>query len=183
MTEQRIDNKETITASAPGFQAEDEKWMRMALKAAKSAADQGEVPVGAVLVKDGSLIAAAGNQPILLHDPTAHAEIRVLRTAAQQFHNYRLPGSTLYVTLEPCLMCIGAIIHARVERLVFGAVDPKTGAVCSLYPIGTDKRLNHPLAITSGILEAECSELLRNFFKEKRKTDKQQLQPMQCCIE
>lgn len=168
MTRQHIDNRETEITSSLSLQAEDEKWMRMALKAAKSAADQGEVPVGAVLVKEGSLISAAGNQPILLHDPTAHAEIRALRAAAQQLRNYRLPGSTLYVTLEPCLMCIGAIIHARVDRLVFGAVDPKTGAVCSLYPIGTDTRLNHPLVITSGILEEECSELLRNFFKGKR---------------
>jgi len=149
-------------------QTEDEKWMRIALKAAVAAADQGEVPVGAVLVKDGSLIAAAGNQPVGLHDPTAHAEIRVLRTAAQQYENYRLPGSTLYVTLEPCLMCIGAILHARLKRLVYGAADPKTGAVHSLYSIGTDERLNHALDITSGILEKECGELLRSFFRNKR---------------
>ncbi|SHO53143.1 tRNA adenosine(34) deaminase TadA [Desulfopila aestuarii] len=174
MTRQQIDDIETETAFSLSLQAEDEKWMQIALKSAKAASDLGEVPVGAVLVKDGNLIAAAGNQPILLHDPTAHAEIRVLRTAAQQLHNYRLPGSTLYVTLEPCLMCIGAIIHARVERLVYGATDPKTGAVCSLYPIGSDRRLNHPLIITSGILEAECSDLLRTFFQEKRAARKQQ---------
>lgn len=144
-------------------QAEDEKWLRLALKAARAAANLDEVPVGAVLVRDGNLIAAAGNQPIGLHDPTAHAEIRVLRAAAQQYRNYRLPGSTLYVTLEPCLMCIGAIIHARVERLVYGAADPKTGAVQSLYAIGSDKRLNHSLDITAGVLEEECGELLRSF--------------------
>lgn len=183
MTPQQMDNITTQTALSPGLGAEDEKWMRMALKAAKSAADQGEVPVGAVVVKDGSLIAAAGNQSIRLHDPTAHAEIRALRNAAQQLRNYRLPGSTLYVTLEPCLMCIGAIIHARVERLVYGAADAKTGAVCSLYSIGTDRRLNHPLVITSGVLGEECSALLRTFFQEKRATGKQQPQHQQCCSE
>lgn len=156
-------------ASTAIQETEDEKWMKMALKAAQAAADQGEVPVGAVLVKDGSLIAAAGNQPIGRHDPTAHAEIRALRLASLYFENYRLPGSTLYVTLEPCLMCIGAIIHARVERLVYGATDPKTGAVQSLYPIGSDQRLNHALDITTGVLEEECAEVLRVFFKEKRK--------------
>jgi tRNA(adenine34) deaminase len=174
---QQIDNTQRAATTSPDLQAEDEKWMAMALKAAKAAADQGEIPVGAVLVKDGTLIAAAGNQPILLHDPTAHAEIRALRVGAQLFGNYRLPGTTLYVTLEPCLMCIGAIIHARVERLVYGAADPKTGAVCSLYPIGTDPRLNHPLAITSGILETECGTILRNFFQEKRAGAKKEAQP------
>lgn len=141
----------------------------MAIKAAQAAADQGEIPVGAVLVKDGSLIAAAGNQPIGLHDPTAHAEIRVLRMASHTLDNYRLPGTTLYVTLEPCLMCIGAIIHARIERLVYGAADSKTGAVHSLYPIGCDPRLNHTLCITTGVLAEECGGLLRSFFKEKRR--------------
>jgi len=165
---QHVDIQGEALVLAPIEQNEDEKWMRIALKAAMAAADQGEVPVGAVLVKDGNLVAAAGNQPIGLHDPTAHAEIRALRTAAQQYQNYRLPGSTLYVTLEPCLMCIGAILHARVERLVYGAADPKTGAVHSLYAVGNDERLNHALDITSGILEEECGELLRSFFRNKR---------------
>lgn len=146
----------------------DEKWMRLALKAAAAAAQLGEVPVGAVLIQDERLIAAAGNQPIGACDPTAHAEIRVLRDAARQLGNYRLPGTTLYVTLEPCLMCIGVIIHSRVARLVYGANDPKTGAVHSLYAIGADSRLNHSLDITTGVLEAECGDLLRNFFRERR---------------
>ncbi|MFV0437515.1 MAG: tRNA adenosine(34) deaminase TadA [Desulfopila sp.] len=149
-------------------QATDEKWMRMALRAAKAAATQGEVPVGAILVQQDSLLAAAGNQPITQHDPTAHAEIRVLRSGARRCQNYRLPGTTLYVTLEPCLMCIGAIIHARVERLVYGAADPKTGAVQSLYPIGSDPRLNHSLYLTGGVLKEECGKLLRDFFQARR---------------
>lgn len=163
-----IDGPEAGIASAKALETEDEKWMKMAIKAAQAAADQGEIPVGAVLIRDGSLIAAAGNQPIGRHDPTAHAEIRALRMASRHFENYRLPGSTLYVTLEPCLMCIGAIIHARIERLVYGAVDPKTGAVHSLYQIGCDPRLNHALHITAGVLAEECGGLLRSFFKAKR---------------
>ncbi|WP_240910268.1 tRNA adenosine(34) deaminase TadA [Desulfopila sp. IMCC35008] len=142
--------------------------MTLAVKAAKTASENGEVPVGALLVKNGNILAAAGNKTITAHDPTGHAEIRVLRIAAKGIENYRLPGTTLYVTLEPCLMCIGAIIHARIERLVYGATDPKTGAVASLYPIGTDQRFNHKLKITSGIMEHECGELLRQFFKARR---------------
>lgn len=164
-----IDSLGAGIASTTTFETEDEKWMNMALKAANAAAAQGEVPVGAVLVKNNNLMAAAGNQPIGLNDPTAHAEIRVLRNAAQTVENYRLPGSTLYVTLEPCIMCIGAIIHARVERPVYGASDPKTGAVHSLYQIGKDSRLNHSLDISSGILATECGELLKSFFRQKRK--------------
>ncbi len=148
---------------------EDQKWMALALKAAKSAAAHGEVPVGAVLVNNDSLIASAGNQPISQNDPTAHAEIRAIRIASQFKGNYRLPGTTLYVTLEPCVMCIGAIIHARIERLVYGAKDLKTGAVDSLYTIGSDNRLNHTLKITAGILEDECAQILRDFFRAKRK--------------
>lgn len=165
----QLDSPEAGLASAMMKETEDEKWMKMALNAARAAADQGEIPVGAVLVHDGNLIAAAGNQPIGQHDPTAHAEIRTLRIASLYFENYRLPGSTLYVTLEPCLMCIGAILHARVQRLVYGAADPKSGAVHSLYAIGSDKRLNHSLNITTSVLEEECGELLRSFFKAKRK--------------
>lgn len=147
---------------------EDYRYMTLAIKAAMAAGEKGEVPVGAVIVKNGNILAAAGNQPITAQDPTAHAEIRALRTVAKSMENYRLPGTTLYVTLEPCLMCIGAIIHARVDRLVYGATDPKTGAVASLYPIGTDQRLNHTLSITSGVMEHECGELLRQFFKARR---------------
>ena len=157
------------SSTNPGSQIEDEKWMRMALRAARTAALHGEVPVGAVLVRDGALIAAAGNRPIALNDPTAHAEIRVLREAAEILGNYRLPGTTLYVTLEPCLMCIGALLQARVERLVYGAADPKSGAVNSLYQIGSDYRLNHVIDITAGLMAEECGDLLRTFFRERRK--------------
>lgn len=147
----------------------DQKWMTMAINSARSSGAIGEVPVGALLVKDDALIAAAGNRPIGLNDPTAHAEIRVLREAATLFKNYRLPGTTLYVTLEPCIMCMGAILHSRIDRLVYGAADPKTGAANSIYNIGTDGLLNHSLQITSGVLAKECGELLRNFFQERRK--------------
>lgn len=148
--------------------AVDEKWMRLALEQARIAAVDGEVPVGAVLTEGGQLLAAAGNHPIGLKDPTAHAEILALREAARQRGNYRLPGTTLYVTLEPCVMCMGAIIQARIERLVFGAADPKTGAACSLYRIGSDGLLNHRLEIAAGILAEECSLLLKEFFRGRR---------------
>ena len=146
----------------------DQEWMALALEAAQTAAGMGEVPVGAVLIGAGGVLAVAGNAPIARNDPTAHAEILALRAGAELLANYRLPGTTLYVTLEPCLMCIGAIIHARVERLVYGATDPKSGAVRSLYAIGDDPRLNHRLQITAGILEQQCSDLLRSFFQKKR---------------
>ncbi|MBB5349014.1 tRNA adenosine(34) deaminase TadA [Desulfoprunum benzoelyticum] len=146
----------------------DEQWMRLALEQARSAAERGEVPVGAVITAGDQLIAAAGNGPISLCDPTAHAEILALRRAAARIGNYRLAGTTLYVTLEPCLMCMGAMIHARVTRLVFGAFDPKTGAALSCYRVASDGRLNHRLEITAGILEAECSALLRDFFRHRR---------------
>ena len=146
----------------------DEKWMRQALAQARIAATKGEVPVGAVLIEADSVLAAAGNSPITLNDPTAHAEILVLREAAATKGNYRLPGTTLYVTLEPCVMCIGAILHARVGRLVFGALDPKTGAVQSCYAIGSDGVLNHSLELTSGILHEDCSAILRDFFRVRR---------------
>lgn len=160
--------QDSLEAGTASVNKEDVRYMTLAIKAAKAAAERGEVPVGAVIVKDGNILAAAGNQPITSHDPTGHAEIRALRTAAETMENYRLPGTTLYVTLEPCLMCIGAIIHARIDRLVYGATDPKTGAVTSLYPIGTDRRFNHTLEITSGVMEHECGELLRQFFKARR---------------
>ena len=151
--------------------AKDEKWMRLALDLAEIAAARGEVPVGAVLVENESALASAGNSPISLNDPTAHAEILVLREAASRKGNYRLPGSTLYVTLEPCVMCMGALLHARVSRLVFGALDPKTGAAQSRYAIGSDGRLNHHLEITSGILGDSCSIILKDFFRTRRGSD------------
>lgn len=146
----------------------DEQWMRLALEQAGIAAARGEVPVGAVLTETDCLLAAAGNGPIALSDPTAHAEILVLRKAAATKGNYRLPGTTLFVTLEPCVMCMGAILHARVERLVFGAFDSKAGAVQSCYTIGSDGVLNHTLAVTSGVLTEECSAILKDFFRAKR---------------
>jgi tRNA(adenine34) deaminase len=150
--------------------AVDEKWMRLALEQARIGAIDGEVPVGAVLTEGGRMLAAAGNHPIGLKDPTAHAEILVLREAARNMDNYRLPGTTLYVTLEPCVMCMGAIIQARIERLVFGAADPKTGAVHSLYRLGSDGLLNHRLEIVAGILAGESSLLLKEFFRARRET-------------
>jgi len=147
---------------------DDEKWMREALAAAGEAGRQGEVPVGAVAVLGGELIARAWNRPIAANDPTAHAEILALRAAAQRQGNYRLPGLTLYVTLEPCLMCVGAMLHARVSRLVFGAADPKSGAVHSVWQLAEDERHNHKMAVTGGILAEECGLLLRQFFHAKR---------------
>ncbi|MBE0586283.1 MAG: tRNA adenosine(34) deaminase TadA [Desulfofustis sp.] len=146
----------------------DQQRMRHALDAARQAAAQGEVPVGAVLCRGEEMLAVAGNNPIGAIDPTAHAEIRVLREAARQQGNYRLNGTTLYVTLEPCLMCMGALIHSRVERLIFGARDPKTGAACSLYRIGSDGRLNHQIEVEEGLLAEECGALLSDFFAERR---------------
>jgi len=142
--------------------------MRMALDAAAGAQRVGEVPVGAVLVKDGAVIAVGHNQPIIDHDPTAHAEIAALRAAAQQLGNYRLPGCTLYVTLEPCVMCAGAMLHARLARVVFGAHDPKTGACGSVVNLFTEPRLNHHTQVQGGVLAAECGTLLSAFFAERR---------------
>lgn len=147
----------------------DEYYMGRALQEARRSLDAGEVPVGAVLVaEDGAILAHAHNFPISLKDPTAHAEILALRQAAEILGNYRLPGTTLYVTMEPCLMCTGALIYARVKRLVFGAPDPKAGACVSLYKIPEDSRLNHRLEVKGGVREAECRELVQQFFREKR---------------
>ncbi len=146
----------------------DEKIMELALAEARYAADLGEVPVGAVLVLDGEVIARAGNNLIAACDPVGHAEIRALRMAAGQLGNYRLPGTTLYVTLEPCPMCATAMIHARIERLVFGATDPKGGGVVSQYRIGQDGRLNHGFAISGGVLAGKCSLILKEFFQKRR---------------
>jgi len=128
----------------------------------------GEVPVGAVLVRDGQIISTGFNQPIGNSDPSAHAEMIALRTAAQDESNYRLPGTTLYVTLEPCTMCAGAMLHARVERVVFGAADPKTGAAGSVINVFSEKQINHQTQVEGGIMSEECGQILRNFFKERR---------------
>ena len=146
----------------------DEEFMRLALAEAEKALQAGEVPVGAVVVRGGEVIASAHNGPVGLKDPSAHAEILALRRAAAAEGNYRLAGTTLYVTIEPCLMCAGALIHARVSRLVFGAPDPKGGAVVSLYGVLQDGRLNHRVEVTGGVLREACSEILSRFFREKR---------------
>jgi tRNA(adenine34) deaminase len=147
----------------------DYNYMGAALDAAREGMAAGEVPVGAVLVGErGEVLATTHNRPIVMSDPTAHAEVLALRSAAARLGNYRLPGTTLYVTIEPCIMCVGAIIQARVRRLVFGASDPKGGACISLYRLPEDPRLNHRLEVTGGIREAECRELLQEFFKSRR---------------
>ena len=149
--------------------AQDEVWMLHAQRLADRAEAQGEVPVGAVLVKDNKLIAEGWNQPISHHDPSAHAEIMALRAAGKILENYRLPDTTLYVTLEPCTMCAGAMIHARVGRVVFGAFDPKTGAAGSVYNTLQDEKNLHKLAVQGGVLAEQCSEQLRAFFRRRRK--------------
>ena len=149
-------------------QSADERFMQHALDLARRAAQDGEVPVGAVVVKDEQIIGEGWNQPIQSHDPSAHAEMVALRQAAQAIGNYRLTGTTLYVTLEPCVMCAGAIVHARVERLVFGAWDPKAGAVSSVYDVIAKPRLNHVVQWTGGVLEDEAGQLLREFFRARR---------------
>jgi len=146
----------------------DEKWMLLAIKQAKKAESLVEVPVGAVLVRDDQLITQAHNQPIFANDPTAHAEIELLRSAGKKLNNYRLPNTTLYVTLEPCTMCLGAIIHARVSRIVFGAYDQKTGVCGSCIDLSTSKCFNHQVEIQGGVLADECKTLLQKFFKRRR---------------
>ncbi len=147
----------------------DEHWMRQALTLAQQAAEMGEVPVGAVLVSaQGELLAGGCNQPIAAHDPTAHAEIVALRAAAQQLQNYRLPGSTLYVTIEPCTMCVGAMIHARVTRVVFGAPEPRFGALVSQRRLLDEGVFNHAMQHEGGVLASECATLMRYFFRQRR---------------
>jgi len=147
----------------------DIAWMQQAIAQARNAADLDEVPVGAVLVDGaGEMIAAGHNQPISTHDPSAHAEIVVLRAAAQKLGNYRLPDTTLYVTLEPCTMCVGAMVHARIGRLVYGAKEPKTGAIESAQRLFESGEYNHKPEIASGVLADECSLLLTQFFENKR---------------
>lgn len=146
-----------------------EHYMRLALREAARGARAGEVPIGALLVApDGEVISRGYNRPVGGCDPTAHAEIVVLRRAARRLGNYRLPGMTLYATLEPCAMCAGALVLARVARVVFGAADPKGGAARTLHRILDDPRLNHQAEVVSGVLEAECSELLQRFFRARR---------------
>jgi len=147
----------------------DEKWMALAIKQAVKANTEGEVPVGAVIVKDGQLIAKAHNQPISTNDPTAHAEIQVLRAAGKIHKNYRLIDTTIYVTLEPCAMCLAAMMHARIKRMVYGTSDPKTGVCGSRVDLTTESFFNHEIEISGDVLEKECMELLQSFFKSRRK--------------
>ena len=151
------------------MQAElDQQFMALAIEQANCAALVGEVPVGAVLVRNGQVLAKAFNQPIGLHDPSAHAEMQVLRAAGHAEGNYRLPGTTLYVTLEPCAMCAGAMLHARVGRVVYGALDPKTGAAGSALNLFTNQQINHQTQVEGGVLAEECGDVLKRFFKERR---------------
>ena len=149
---------------------QDYHFMEVAIEYAISAAAMGEVPVGAVLVNQANeILAGAGNNCIAANDPTGHAEIHTLRAAAKKAANYRLPGTTMYITLEPCAMCAAAMIQARVERVVFGATDPRAGGVQSIYQIGVDGLLNHRFKVTGGICAGECSLLLKEFFRKRRR--------------
>ncbi len=146
----------------------DEYWMAQALALAEKGAENGEVPVGAVLVRDDEVIGDGWNRPVGLHDPSAHAEVMALRAAGKQLNNYRLTNTTLYVTLEPCLMCVGAMVHARVARLVYGATDPKGGAVTSLMRGFEIEGLNHRVQVAGGVMAEECGEVLKRFFQVRR---------------
>ncbi len=146
----------------------DRQYMQMAIEQAQLAAQSGEVPVGAILVRDGQVLAKTFNKPIANHDPSAHAEMLALREAALTQENYRIPGSTLYVTLEPCAMCSGAMLHARIDRVVYGAADPKTGAAGSVLDLFSSKQINHQTSVEGGIMSEECGQLLRDFFKGRR---------------
>ncbi len=159
--------------SEPAVSERDRYFMALAQTAAEEARAAGEVPVGAVLVKGDKVIARGFNHPIGAHDPSAHAEMVALRAAAQAVENYRLPGCELYVTLEPCLMCAGAIMHARIARVVFGARDPKTGACGSVVDAFANPQLNHHTTVTGGVLEQECGAALKSFFAERRRASRE----------
>lgn len=148
--------------------AEHERWMRYALALAERGRAEGEVPVGAVLVKDGEVVGEGWNRPIATCDASAHAEIQAIRAAGQRLGNYRLLDTTLYVTLEPCAMCVGAIVHARIARVVYGASEPKTGACGSCFDLLASDRHNHRVEVVAGVLAEECGEQLRAFFRERR---------------
>lgn len=150
----------------------DERFMRQALREAEAALETGDVPVGAVILREGQIVGRGRNQRELLQDPTAHAEMIAITAAAEAVGAWRLIGCTLYVTLEPCTMCAGAIVNARIDRVVFGATDPKAGACGSVYNIVEDTRLNHRVKLTSGVLAQECADLLREFFAHQRSMGK-----------
>jgi tRNA(adenine34) deaminase len=157
-----------MTQRESATEAHDETFMRRALELARQAAIAGEVPIGAVIARDGVIIAEGWNHPIRAHDPSAHAEMIALRTAGKALSSYRLLDTTLYVTLEPCAMCAGAMVHARVRRLVFGATDPRAGAAGSVFNIVQHPALNHRIELTPGVLAEQCGELLRGFFVARR---------------
>lgn len=158
----------TYGESAMPLHEQDNIFMAEALRMARLAVEHGEVPVGAVIVRDDQIIARGWNQPITASDPSAHAEIVALRHAAADLKNYRLTDTTLYVTLEPCIMCAGAIIHARIKRLVYGAQDPKTGAAGGVFDIFTSGKVNHVVAVEGGVMAEACGDLLRDFFRLRR---------------
>ncbi len=157
-----------MAAEAAAWSEADLRWMARALELAREAEAAGEVPVGAVVVRDGRLLGEGWNRPIGACDPTAHAEVEALRAAARAAGNYRLPGSTLYVTLEPCPMCAGALLHARIRRLVYGAPDPKTGACGGVFPLLQDPRHHHRVRVEGGLMAGPCGRLLRAFFARRR---------------
>jgi tRNA(adenine34) deaminase len=173
MSGMNFPNTDSTQAAVPANDA-DESFMRAALDLARLAAQAGEVPVGAVVVKDGQIIGRGFNAPISRHDPSAHAEIAALRDAAQHLGNYRLVDCELFVTLEPCVMCVGAMFHARIGRVVFGARDPKTGAAGSVFNLFAETRLNHHARIHGGVLAEECGKVLSDFFTERRAAQKAQ---------
>jgi tRNA(adenine34) deaminase len=156
---------------------QDQYWMQLALNLADKAEAQGEIPVGAILVREGQIVGQGWNQSITLNDPSAHAEMMAVRAAGTNIQNYRLVNTTLYVTLEPCPMCAGLLVHSRVDRLVFGASDQKTGAAGSVMCLVNDSRLNHQVKVTSGILGEQCSEKLSEFFKQRRAQKKAEKLP------
>lgn len=166
------------TEAAPASSPSDAHWMSLALAEARLAAAAGEVPVGAVLVKNGRLLAAGRNTPVAQHDPSAHAEINALRAGAAALGNYRLDGCELFVTLEPCAMCSGAMLHSRLARVVFGATDPKTGAAGSVLDLFAEPRLNHRTKVQGGVLADECAEVLQAFFQQRRSAARAQAEPL-----
>ena len=157
--------------------ASDDDWMAEALALAHAAGERGEVPVGAIIVKNGAIVGRGGNAPIAGTDPTAHAEIAALRDAGRALGNYRLPGCDLYVTIEPCAMCAGAIVLARVGRLVYGADDPKAGACGSVLDVIHEPRLNHRVEVATGVLAEECGAILKEFFRRKRRELAERIEP------
>ena len=163
------DRARLLMDGALAVRKSDRVWMQHALDLAQHAGHEGEVPVGAVIVQDGRLLGAGWNQTIGLNDPSAHAEILALREAGKKHGNYRLPGCSVYVTLEPCAMCAGAMLHARLERVYFGASDPKTGALGGSFDLYADYSHNHRIAVHRGLLDEECSTLLKDFFRARRK--------------